>query len=56
MNGLGDHADRKIVVQMTRKHPKRKEPIAGLTAEQLEMPRKDLNREVFGDKLWGPQA
>ena len=30
-NGLGDHANPEIVAQMTRKHPKRKKPITGLT-------------------------
>ena len=38
---------------MTRKQTKHKTPIAALTAEQLEAPRKGLNREVFGVKLRG---
>ena len=38
---------------MTRKHPKRKKPMAGLTVVQLEAPRKGLSREVFGTKLRG---
>ena len=38
---------------MKRKHPKRKQPIAGFTAEQLEAPRNGLSREVFGVKLRG---
>ena len=50
-NGLGDREDPAIVEQMTRKHPKRKEAIAELTAAELEAPRKGLSREVFGDKL-----
>ena len=52
-NGLGDHINPKIVAQMKRKHPKRKKLIAGLTAEQLEAPRKGLSMKVFGAKLRG---
>ena len=50
-NGLGDHTEESIVEQMKRKHPARKKPITPLTEEELQAPRKGIDRDVFRKRL-----
>jgi hypothetical protein len=48
-NGLGNHTDPAIADQMTRKHPARKAPMTTLTYDEMQLPRKGIDCEVF---LW----
>jgi hypothetical protein len=52
-NGLGNHTDPAIVDQMTLKHPACKAPITALSNDEMQLPRKGIDRDVF---LWEIRA
>jgi hypothetical protein len=52
-NGLGNHTDPAIADQMTRKHPACKAHITTLSNDEMQLPRKEIDRDVF---LWKIRA
>ncbi len=48
-NGLGDNTDPAIADQMTQKHPACKAPISTLSNDEMRLPRKGIDCDLF---LW----
>ncbi len=46
-NGLSNHTDPASVDQMTRKHPAQKAPITTLSNDEMRLPKKGIDRDMF---------
>jgi hypothetical protein len=46
-NGLGNHTDPAIADQMTRKHPACKAPMNTLSNDEMQLPRRGIDHDVF---------